>query len=230
MKSIARSSTLAAAALCIAAPACATDLGMPPELRPSTFDISIGVFAAGTAVKSDYVGTANESSEFPYVTTGNLDGTSYGLGLRGSVDYVTGGWLVGVMGDWTFGGQVAEDDYYSTKLQMPNLGTLRARAGGTYGAALFYVTGGLAQAQTEFEIDWVGSHESQSTWTKGWTIGAGVDYALTDAVSIGAEYLYIGLDDVDYTITDLYGQKYHFEQDLDGIHSFRLGVNYTFHI
>jgi len=221
---------LAAAALCMATAAKASDLDMPPQLRPSTFDISLGVFGAGTAVKSSYVATANELSEFPYEVNGDLDGTSYGLGLRGSVDYVTGGWLVGLVGDWTFGGQVAEDDYYSTKLQMPNLGTLRARAGGTYGPALFYVTGGLAQEQTELEVGWVGSHQSQSTWTKGWTIGAGVDYALTDAVSIGAEYLYITLDDVDYTITNLEGQRYHFEQDLDGIHSFRLGLNYTFHI
>ena len=82
----------------------------------------------------------------------------------------------------------------------------------------------------ELEVDWVGSNESQSTWTKGWTIGAGVDYALTDSVSIGAEYLYVGLDDVEYTITDLFGERYQFEQDLDGIHSFRLGVNYVFHI
>jgi outer membrane immunogenic protein len=230
MRTYALSSALAATALCFAAPALASDLGMPAELRPSTFDISLGVFGAGTSVKSDYVGTANEFSEFPYVISGNLDGTAYGLGLRGSVDYGTGGWIVGLVGDWTFGGQVAEDDYYSMKLQMPNLGTLRARAGGTYGSALFYLTGGLAQAQTELEVDWVGSNESQSTWTKGWTVGAGVDYALTEAVSIGAEYLYIGLDDVEYTITDLYGQKYHFEQDLDGIHSFRLGVNYTFQI
>lgn len=230
MRTNALSIALAAAAMYVAGPALASDLRMPKELRPSTFDISIGIFGAGTGITSDYVATANEGTEFPYQTTGNLDGTAYGIGLRGSVDYSDGGWLVGVVGDWTFGGQVAEDDYYSTKLKMPNLGTLRARAGGTYGAALFYVTGGLAQAQTEMNVSWVGSNESQSTWTKGWTIGGGIDYALTDSVSLAAEYLYISLDDVDYAITDPYGQRFKFEQDLDGIHSFRLGVNYVFHI
>lgn len=230
MRTSALSTALAAVALFIAGPAFASDLRMPKQLRPSTFDISIGVFGAGTGIKSDYVATANEGTEFPYQIGGNLDGTAYGIGLRGSVDYSDGGWLVGLVGDWTFGGQVAEDDYYSTKLQMPNLGTLRARAGGTYGAALFYVTGGLAQAQTEMNVSWVGSNESQSTWTKGWTIGGGIDYAITDSVSLAAEYLYISLDDVDYAITDSFGQRFKFEQDLDGIHSFRLGVNYVFHI
>lgn len=224
------STALVAAAMCFAGPAFASDAGIQPVLRPSTFDISIGVFGSGTGIKSDYVAKANEFTEYPYEFEGNLDGTSYGIGLRGSVDYTNGGWLVGLVGDWTFGGQVAEDEYYSTDLQMPNLSTLRARAGGTYGPALFYVTGGLAQAEMEMNVSWIGSHESQSTWTKGWTIGGGVDYAITDSISLAAEYLYIALDDVDYAITDTFGERFKFEQDLDGIHSFRLGVNYVFHI
>ena len=201
------------------APALAADLDLPPDLRPSTFEVYLGAFGGASDVGGDYADTDD-------VVFGNLDGVSYGFGLRGGFDYLAGGWVLGAVADWTFGGEAAEDRFNGATLDMPNLSTIRARAGYTLGDTLFYVTGGYAQAELEFSMNnELGIVGSDSGWTSGWTLGGGVDVALSEAVSLGVEYLYVDLDDMDYEVDDLT-----FNHEMDGIHSIRLGMNYAFSI
>jgi outer membrane immunogenic protein len=88
------------------------------------------------------------------------------------------------------------------------LGTLRARGGVTVDRALFFLTGGVAvgDVNNTFSINIptapppLGPYFSPK-WHKGgtelgWTVGGGVEYALTHAMSIKAEYLYYDLGDV----------------------------------
>jgi outer membrane immunogenic protein len=212
---------LLAGTVSAAAPAFAADMDVPPDMRPSTFEVYMGAFGGASDVGGNYADT----DEFIF---GNLDGVSYGFGLRGGVDYVAGGWVLGAVADWTFGGEAAEDRFNGATLDMPNLGTVRARAGYTLGDTLFYVTGGYAQAELEFsmdnELDAIAG--SDTGWTSGWTLGGGVDVALSEAVSLGVEYLYVDLEDMQYEIDDLTT----FNHEVDGIHSIRFGVNYAFSI
>ena len=74
------------------------------------------------------------------------------------------------------------------------------------GDALIYATGGLAVANVEVSIDnlgFDGDNYSDSDTLTGWTAGAGVEYRLTENVSVGAEYLYVDLGTVEtnYEIT-----------------------------
>ena len=62
-----------------------------------------------------------------------------------------GDWVFGVVGDGNFGRTIAEDDKLNTSLEMPVLGTSRARAGSKWGDTLFYATGGYALAEMQFE-------------------------------------------------------------------------------
>jgi outer membrane immunogenic protein len=219
-------STLFAGALAGAAPALAADR-LPPEFRSSHFEVYVGVFGAVNAVGSSY--SQIDPLDPDIAPSGSLNGTAYGIGLRGGADYVLDGWRLGLVGDWNFGGEVESGD--GVGLDMPNLYTLRARAGAEVGNALLYVTGGFAGAEMEYSI----SNEdldvdgSASDWAYGWTLGAGTDIELTEAVTLGFEYLYVDLDDIDYDIeggTD----PLSFEQSNEGIHTFRLGVNYAFQI
>jgi outer membrane immunogenic protein len=94
------------------------------------------------------------------------------------------------------------------------LGTLRARAGVTVDRALFYVTGGAAvgEVKNTFSIAIpgapapLGPYFSPKWSTRGsewgWTIGAGVEYALTNNISLKAEYLYYDLADQTIRGTD----------------------------
>lgn len=103
------------------------------------------------------------------------------------------------------GNSVALD--YSTKLDA--FGTVRARAGYAIDRFLPYVTGGLAWANARMEFHQVVTAEDfiaidnrasdKQTFT-GWTVGAGVEYAITDNVTAKAEYLYADLGSKDFDL------------------------------
>lgn len=68
---------------------------------------------------------------------------------------------------------------------------LRARAGVAVDKALFFVAGGLAVARHTLSAEENNqSHGDDSQTHTGWTIGAGVEYGLTDNLLLRAEYLY----------------------------------------
>jgi outer membrane immunogenic protein len=92
------------------------------------------------------------------------------------------------------------------------LGTLRARAGYAFDRTLIYATGGLAYGRSEnrsfitstgvdddgpFTGLWSGS---KSSVRYGWALGAGVEYAITDNLTLKAEYLYYDLGRTKYQI------------------------------
>ncbi len=213
-------SAFVAGTFAAAAPAFAADADMPPDFRSSTFDVYIGTFGTVNSIRSSFSDVDDDLS-------GKLNGSNYGMGFRVGSDYIMGDWVVGAVGDWAFGSTLADDSATGSNTTMQNLLTLRARAGINLGSALIYATGGYAQAEMEYSInnEDLDINASDSGWTSGWTIGAGVDLALTDAVSVGLEYLYVDLSNMDYSFDET-----EFKQDIDSIQSVRLGVNYAFSI
>ncbi|WP_436638363.1 outer membrane protein [Microbaculum sp. FT89] len=79
------------------------------------------------------------------------------------------------------------------------LATLRGRAGLAIDRTLLYVTGGLAVGGVEDTFRWgfpgvpqvYNGSNSDTEW--GWTVGGGLDYAITDNIVLGAEVLYFDL-------------------------------------
>lgn len=205
---------LLAGAATLNAPAQASDMDLPPEYRSSTFDIYIGTFAGGNWLTSEYEDIFAEE-------THGLDGVAFGWGVRAGVDYNVDNWVFGVVGDASFGQIIAEDNKLNVSLDMPVLGTARVRAGRHWGDTLLYATGGYAQAQFKFSDK---ENDTDGTdWAKGWTLGVGADYQMTDALSIGLEYLYINLGDVDYASES-------YEQEFQNLQTIRIGLDYRFHI
>jgi outer membrane immunogenic protein len=70
-----------------------------------------------------------------------------------------------------------------------------AKAGFAFNRFLGYVKGGYAGAKVDTKVLFVapGIRERTSDWHNGWTVGGGVEYALTKHWIIGAEYNYIDL-------------------------------------
>lgn len=204
-----------------ASPALAAD-NLVPDFRTSNFEVYVGAFGSGNAMRSEFRETEVDDPD-----SGYLDGTGFGYGVRAGADYVMDGWVLGAVADWSFGTStdIARDAGLDADLAMPNLATIRARAGYTAGSALIYLTGGYAQAEFEYADDAL-LLDSDSDWTAGWTLGAGIDVAVTQQVSLGLEYLYLQLDDLKYSD----GDDLEVGHDLEGIHSIRLGVNYAFQI
>jgi outer membrane immunogenic protein len=86
------------------------------------------------------------------------------------------------------------------------LATVRPRLGYAFDRALVYVTGGLAVGKVSFSNNYVGlslngfgnefESSSVSKTKAGWSVGGGVDYALTQNWILSAEYMHVDLGSV----------------------------------
>lgn len=136
-------------------------------------------------------------------------------GASGDVDF-DGGRFGGFAGySWSVGPSVilgveadlAYDwsEYTSGTEQLKTTvqGGIRARAGYAVDRALLYAAGGWTATQLSYEDTGVSIDETLN----GWTIGAGVDYAVTDRLFARGEYRYN-----DYGSTQVDGVNVDFDQ------------------
>jgi opacity protein-like surface antigen len=177
----------AALAVLFASPAFAADAIMSPEPAPAPV-----VTAPAFDWTGFYVG-----AQLGYGWAGSDNGT---LGADDSADGIVGGPHVGYnydLGNWVVG---AEIDYDFTDLdfgagdQIKGIGRGKLKVGADLGRTLIYGTGGVAYTNAQVAGD------DANDW--GYTVGAGVDFAATDHVIVGAEYTYNKFDDVDSTGVD----------------------------
>jgi outer membrane immunogenic protein len=86
------------------------------------------------------------------------------------------------------------------------LTTARLKAGVAFDRALIYGIGGLAYGDVEnsvsFTVPGTSRSWSNSEGSLGWTLGAGLEYAITDNWIIGAEYQHVELGDDNTVIVD----------------------------
>ena len=132
---------------------------------------------------------------------------------------------------------VLRNDYFQ---DLQYLGTFRGRLGLAFDRALIYVTGGLAYGGVENGADFYNAAGAlafsgrQDDIRVGYTVGAGLEYAFTNNISLKAEYLYYDLGDEDVRIgvqapftAAAIGAGYFSEFRNDG-HIIRGGINFKF--
>jgi outer membrane immunogenic protein len=129
------------------------------------------------------------------------------------------------------------------KSEVDWMATARARIGFTTGPVLLYATGGLAAA----DVGITGSYLSlvasparivpvavdDSDVRFGWTIGAGVEAAITSNLSAKVEYLYADFGDTTrqlglYINDPAAVQQFVSTRDSLAFHTFRVGLNWRF--
>jgi outer membrane immunogenic protein len=117
------------------------------------------------------------------------------------------------------------------------LATFTGKLGYDAGQFVPYVVGGLAVAGITTEVGYASDigawdYSSDSDTKVGFVIGAGADIALTDTISLFAEYNYVGLsgDAADpYTINDgIHGDIDVIPDGDAGIHVVKGGLNFKF--
>jgi opacity protein-like surface antigen len=111
--------------------------------------------------------------------------------------------------------------------------TVTARIGYAVDRSLFYVRGGAAWTRSTVDILSNNPHTLTSTSsfvTPGWTVGAGVEYALAPAWSLKLEYDYLGFRDQDVATPFVPGNPFGVTAPTTTIsqhvHQFKLGLNY----
>ncbi len=126
----------------------------------------------------------------------------------------------------------SQDDPYGAHYSsdLTYFGTLRARIGYAAGAWLFYSTGGFAYGGLhKFSNDW--GPQSFDGSATGYAVGAGVEYRLTPAWSIKAEYQYLNFGGNDACGSGgCFGAEVaawgNGRQGDDDYNTFRIGANY----
>jgi outer membrane immunogenic protein len=146
-------------------------------------------------------------------------------GLTLGYNFQTGVWLWGVEGDIDYSGMKGTSDCavgVTCETKNSWLATARGRLGYTgWSNWLPYITGGAAAGGIKATNSVTGS----ATKTKiGWTLGAGVEYALWSNWSIKGEYLYVDLGKFDCGIScGAVSDNVSFKANI-----VRAGVNYRF--
>jgi outer membrane immunogenic protein len=125
---------------------------------------------------------------------GNPDGGLFGI--EAGYNYQSGPLVVGIEGDLNFGGVAGTviAPGFSAKGNVNGEGSIRPRVGYAFDHTLIYITGGYTGANLNGSLtDTRGAqsiYANESTFLNGWTIGTGVEFAITRNVSVKAEYLY----------------------------------------
>lgn len=125
------------------------------------------------------------------------------------------------------------DDHYVTndpefKGDVKYLGTVKARVGYAVDRFLPFVTAGFAYGRTKLRAtdNAVGISASDSKTQYGFVGGGGVEYAITDSVSLKGEYNYIQLSRKKHDVSDA---VFFGSEDIKyQTHLLKVGVNYHF--
>ncbi|QXX76343.1 outer membrane protein [Methylovirgula sp. HY1] len=214
---------LAAPALC---PAIAADLpaqsAEPFYPGPPLFTWS-GFYAGANAGVN--FGRFSENGG-PYF--GSAVGGLYGL--TAGYNYQSGPLVAGVEADLDFGSVNGSSNPYTNVWGSGNItgdGSLRGRFGYAFNRALIYVTAGYTGASMKGSVnDLAGApsiYASQSAYLNGFVLGTGLEFAITDRISIKGEYLFSD-----------YGSTGYFAGTRDSMiagtrfSTLRAGINYHF--
>ena len=104
--------------------------------------------------------------------------------------------VVGVETDFNYADIDDRNDVFfgllQTKTRTRWTGATRARVGYAVGRTLFYAAGGVAYAKREVRasVPLLGFSTRDTKTSVGWTLGAGVEHAITDNVIARVEYRY----------------------------------------
>lgn len=113
------------------------------------------------------------------------------------------------------------DSFATTGLGLN--GAVRARLGYSADRFMPYIAGGLAIGEIKNKLQTKNESFSNSKVKKGWTVGAGVDYAATDNVILRAEYRYtdFGKQNLDFGGDNKFSSK-------ASANDIRIGIAYKF--
>jgi outer membrane immunogenic protein len=223
-------------ALCSGAPAArAADLPFAPASpAPPLFTWS-GLYAgvqAGYAVSHDHLVERFTANGAPTGLVFDDRPDGFAGGGHVGANYQIGQAVIGAVADFegtTARGTFADPTGIGRGAdRLSWQGSVRGRLGYSLGPVLAYATGGFAYAglQTTYVFVPTGATEVRSHVVTGWTVGGGLDYAVTDRWFVSAEYRHTEYDRLSNPSTIAF-------PGLTAIHALRsdegtLGVSYRF--
>jgi outer membrane immunogenic protein len=162
------------------------------------------------------------------ITTGNFDVSGGLIGATAGVNQNMGWWIWGLEADIS-GADIQGSQTFifpgvfgaTLTSKLESVGTVRGRVGLNEGFWYPYVTGGLAFGSVRGSAAFGAGTLSDAQMRWGWTIGAGVEYALNPVWTVKAEYLYVDLGNTNNLLFD----QVNFTTNI-----FRVGANYKLNL
>jgi len=157
---------------------------------------------------------ANLGNQWGSLSNSGANPSGLVAGFQGGYNWQSGQFVTGLETDI----QLSDSNgvFANYKFSNPWFGTARGRAGFAFNNMLFYGTLGLALGGGRVDLGGV----SESHLHIGWAAGAGLEVGISPNWSVKAEYLFLDLSNVNYTLT----------QTSNGLTSsvVRIGANYRF--
>lgn len=155
-----------------------------------------GLYFGGNIGAGSYSSHLKDQNGFLSDTKWKKIDTSIVGGAQAGFDLQNGNGVFGLVGDWNstdLGRKIHQggNGTHSLEADLNWYSTLRARAGLTFGNALFFVTGGAAVA--DFKTTWKDADaifkDHKTRW--GWTAGAGAEIFCWNNLTVGVDVLYM---------------------------------------
>lgn len=143
------------------------------------------------------------------------DGSGYTVGVQAGYNVQFDPMVVGIEAELAYSGIEASAAPYSAELNWR--GAITPRIGFAMDRFLPYIKAGVAFGSIDASDG--SGNDSATLW--GWTAGAGVEYAVTDQVSVKLEYAYTDLGDDTFSLGPDRSIGYAGSE-------IKLGVNYRF--
>ena len=187
-------------------------------------------FYAG--VFGGYAGGTATSTSVPAGIVTSIDAKGALIGATAGANAQFDMFVLGLEGDiaWTNtngSATCAANPAFTCNGRVEWLGSAKARAGVAFDNLLLFATAGVAAGGFEASNTPIPNNISGSyrgtAW--GWTVGAGAEYAVTETISLKAEYAYYDLSHLQAPA----GTAYSTPVDLSGkVHTVKVGINYHF--
>ena len=180
---------------------------------------------------------------------GSLDPAGGFGGVQVGYNAQMGPWVLGIEADLQ-GGDISDSSHGVVTNFLPGLtatldttqrvgwfGTLRSRLGYSWDRTMVYATGGFAFGSVKHSMRFIDNfgfeaRDTSSDAKVGYTVGGGIEHALSCCWSVKLEYQYINLGDEDYKAPLLFGPggaatvfRETTNTDID-FHTVRIGLNW----
>lgn len=146
-------------------------------------------------------------------------------GLTGGYNHVFDQFLLGVEADIALSEADGTASYFTSEgvnADLDWLSTVRGRLGFVHEDLLFFVTGGLAMGGLEADVFGSSPGYNLDKTAMGYAVGGGAEWALSERMTVKAEYLYVDLAEEDLSLSFIF-DRVGLETSL-----VRFGVNWQF--
>ncbi len=174
------------------------------------------------------------------IETANLNADGFLLGGQVGYNWQFGSIVAGIEGDLAFSNADGDDNIFSfpggvapvatTHSEIDYLGSITGRLGYAVDRALFYAKGGVGFTRLSISDTDTGSTVVNAVGKEsiaGWTLGAGVEYALNDNWTVKGEYQFYRFSP-SLTLLTPGGAEFRTYDDNFDVHALKIGFNYKF--